>query len=111
MGIHHRDIKPENLFLTTDGRVKVGDFGAAKMGDVADTSKTIKGTHSYISPAKHEAMNSPDGVVYEDTGKGDVWSLGVTFLQMAILEKPTHVNNKSMGHKRVLNYLKKTHMY
>jgi serine/threonine protein kinase len=92
MGIHHRDIKPDNIFITETGELKIGDFGAAKIGDVADASKSIKGTHSYLSPAKAKAMGSADGTLVEDTGKGDVWSLGITFLYMANLEKPTGIN-------------------
>src|SRR5439155_11944329 len=63
-GIVHRDLKPENLFITNDGRVKILDFGLAKLtrpetGDVADDAPTqqvatdagtVMGTVGYMSP-------------------------------------------------------------
>jgi serine/threonine protein kinase len=110
LGIYHRDIKPDNFFIMSDGRIKIGDFGAAKVGEQADATKTIKGTLAYISPAKVTGMNNPDGRVHEDTGKGDVWSLGTTFLYMINLEKPMGINNRSMARK-VLMYLLKSTQY
>ena len=52
MEVVHRDISPQNLFVTTDGIVKVLDFGIAKIhgGHIQTTSGALKGTYAYMAP-------------------------------------------------------------
>lgn len=74
-GIVHRDVKPDNLFLTVDGRLKVVDFGMAKLkeGSVTATGMTV-GTVPYMAP--EQALADPVD------GRTDVYGLGVTMFHM-----------------------------
>ena len=92
-GIVHRDIKPENLLLDKAGRVKVADFGIAKMlgtvnggkgGEPAapeNTTQSAVGTPSYSAP---EQKTDPQRV----DSRADIYSLGVVFYEMLTGELP-----------------------
>ena len=74
-GVIHRDIKPGNIFLTTAGRVKVLDFGLARLRDGSSSfsltkTGTVIGTASYMSP--EQALRKPALVDH----RADLWSLG-----------------------------------
>ncbi|HEV2454158.1 MAG TPA: serine/threonine-protein kinase, partial [Verrucomicrobiae bacterium] len=92
-GIVHRDIKPENLLLDKTGRVKVADFGIAKMLGTANgggdgrtftrenvTQSTV-GTPGYSAP---EQKTDPQHV----DSRADIYSLGVVFYEMLTGELP-----------------------
>ena len=71
----HRDVKAANLLLTRDGRVKLADFGVASVGGCAQHD-TVIGTPLWMSP---EQIGETGGY----TCKTDVWSLGITAIEMA----------------------------
>ncbi len=85
-GIVHRDIKPENILLDKKGRVKIADFGIAKiLGREQDISLTDTkgaiGTPHYMAP---EQMENPGSVDH----RADIFSLGVVFYEMLTGELP-----------------------
>jgi len=73
VGVLHRDIKPENLLVALDGSLKIADFGWC--ADLRDAPSTLAGTFQYMAP---EILGSK-GVQTEAV---DVWSAGVTVLQL-----------------------------
>jgi serine/threonine protein kinase len=83
-GIVHRDIKPENLLLDKEGRVKIADFGIAKiMGDDSSTGLAESqpaGTPQYMAPEQKDHQ-------YADH-RADIYSLGVVLYEMLTGELP-----------------------
>jgi TonB family protein len=80
-GVIHRDIKPSNLILYEADRVKVTDFGIAKLVDTEMTqSGTLLGTPAYMSP--EQAMGD------KLDGRSDIFSLGVCAFEMLSGEQP-----------------------
>jgi Tol biopolymer transport system component len=91
-GILHRDLKPENLFITADKRVKILDFGLAKLAEAKDTdgrqrtgrhltsAGIVVGTPGYMSPEQVRA--------HALDARTDIFSLGTVLYEMLTGQSP-----------------------
>lgn len=83
--IVHRDIKPQNIIISTDGKVKVTDFGIARAASSQTMSATAVGSVHYISPEQARGG-------YCDT-RSDIYSFGVTLYEMMTGKVPFEGDN------------------
>lgn len=81
----HRDIKPANLLISSEGEIKLVDFGVAHMGDDGDSELTTDGmtigTPSYMAPEQFKDSKNVDR-------RADIYSLGVMLYEMLTGKKP-----------------------
>lgn len=82
VGLVHRDIKPGNLLITPDGRVKITDFGIARVADQVPLTATgqVMGTVQYLSP--EQASGHPA------SPSTDVYSLGIVAYESLVGKRP-----------------------
>jgi hypothetical protein len=80
-GVIHRDIKPSNLLVTRDGRLKITDFGIAKIGSNKHTlTGMIIGTPAYMAPERYSGGDIDQ--------RCDLYSAGVLFFELLTGRKP-----------------------
>jgi len=101
-GVIHRDLKPENLLLTTDGHLKLCDFGSAKMVrplpngffQQEDGDKSFVGTADYVSPEVLTSSQASYGV--------DLWALGCIIYHMLEGRPPYKADTEYLTFQKVL---------
>lgn len=97
--IMHRDIKPSNVLINSRGSIKLCDFGVS--GELVNSiADTFVGTSTYMAPERIQ------GEKY--TVKSDVWSFGLTIMELAIGKFPftnEHIDEDDSGPAGILDLL------
>jgi eukaryotic-like serine/threonine-protein kinase len=90
-GIVHRDVKPSNILVTSDGQVKLSDFGIARAEADASLTQTglVTGSPAYLAPEVASGQMA--------TTASDVWSLGATMFHALAGRPPYEVGDNLMG--------------
>jgi len=84
-GIIHGDIKPGNIFVTLEEKVKLGDFGIARLATQVSGSERVKGTPAYLAP--EQILGAPQDQ------RSDQFSFGIVFYQLLTGARPFDGNS------------------
>ncbi len=91
-GVVHRDIKPDNIFMGRDGRVRIGDFGLARVADeavvepTADATQAITRTGAVIGTIPYMAPEQLDGIGSDD--RSDQYAFCVSLYEALYGQRP-----------------------
>lgn len=98
-GVIHRDIKPSNIMITTEGKVKITDFGLAKIESSQTLTQTgdMMGTPMYMSPEQIFSKK------FKPDHRTDIYSLGATFYEVLTLEQPFEGEDIHTISQQILN--------
>jgi serine/threonine protein kinase len=86
-GVVHRDIKPENILIDKRGRVKIADFGLARLLGQSPTMPTLTRTHQLMGTPAYMAPEQIEGLPGIDH-RADIYSMGVVFYELLTGELP-----------------------
>lgn len=84
-GIIHGDIKPGNIFVTLEEKVKLGDFGIARLATQVSGSGRVKGTPAYLAPEQILGASQDQ--------RSDQFSFGIVFYQLLTGARPFEGNS------------------
>lgn len=95
LGVVYRDLKPENILLTTDGHIKLADFGLAKEGihDGVNGTNSLCGTPEYLPPEILDRLGHGTAV--------DWWNLGMVMYEMLTGLPPWYTNDRKKLFERL----------
>ncbi len=79
-GIVHGDIKPSNLLMTSDGQIKLSDFGLSRFGSDETQLDKVAGTPAYLAPELFSGLAS--------SSQSDMYALGVTLFELTFGRLP-----------------------
>jgi serine/threonine protein kinase len=102
MKIYHQDVKPQNIFFDSEGNLKIGDFNISTMDHLRDCTQTtgmnaVQGTVAYMAPEIIAVLNEGRGRYRKS--KADVYSFGVTLLQMYTKENQTYNESRQRNQR------------
>jgi serine/threonine protein kinase len=95
-GVVHRDIKPSNILITKDGKIKIADFGIAKI-ESSDLTQvgTVLGTPAYMSPEQFMGLDVDR--------RSDIYSAGVLLYQLLTGDRPFTGSNMTIIMHKVIH--------
>ncbi len=98
-GVVHRDLKPSNLILDLDGRLRILDFGLARLEGQESLTRSgdFVGTPLYMSPEQARGGKTPVD------HRTDIYSLGATMYAMLALKPPFHSHGHGHGSEDILS--------
>ncbi len=95
-GVIHRDVKPANILITADNKVKITDFGIARLGSSNLTMEgQLLGTPNYMAPEQIQGR--------EVDHRADIFSLGVVLYEMLTRRKPFQGENLTVVTHRIVH--------
>lgn len=97
----HRDVKAANILLHENGMAKLGDFGVSEPSETSTTKQSIIGTLLWLPPEviNHNIDSSHSSVI-------DIWSLGITIIEMADGQPPYSEIDQSGALRRIADLSK-----
>jgi serine/threonine protein kinase len=103
LGIYHRDIKPHNILYAYDESLKIIDFSISseKIDEEYTGVNLIQGTVGYMAPELEESLRKNQKEAKYKISKADVFSLGLTILQMYTLQNLSTLNSRQ-NHERLI---------